>query len=313
MSRWGIVCTAKAGAREVLNFCAHHLDAGASEIHLFLDDPDPEIEALLAGAPEIRVTQCDAAYWKMRRPREAHQRPKAHQSRQFANANWAYRHAQVDWIAHIDIDEFIHNAKALGKTLDALDEDTHTARLRPAEALAGSGQPKHFKTAAQDWRVRRSDTAAIWPDWAAHLNGGFLSHLAGKLFVRTGLPGIKIKIHVVFQDNEPIAAEAPLPGTWLLHFHAADWESWQARHAYRMAHGSYRPGLAPPLRKGLRLHDLMDSLAAEGALRPFFDEVCTASPGLLKRLEARGRLLSLDLDLDAARIRRFGPLPGENT
>ena len=66
MTRWGVVATVKAPAREILTFCAYHLRAGAHRIYIYLDDPDAEVWDQLKAHPKIRPTRCDAAYWKGR-------------------------------------------------------------------------------------------------------------------------------------------------------------------------------------------------------------------------------------------------------
>ena len=44
-------------------------------------------------------------------------------------------------------------------------------------------------------------TADIYPTYGLHLNGGFLSHVAGKVFVRTGHDGVGLRIHNAFSGR----------------------------------------------------------------------------------------------------------------
>ena len=67
---WAVVSTMDEPAPLVAAFAAHYLSIGASEVHIFLDQPDPEAEALLAGLPRVYLTVCDAAYWKVNKPRK---------------------------------------------------------------------------------------------------------------------------------------------------------------------------------------------------------------------------------------------------
>ena len=65
-------------------------------------------------------------------------RPVKHQVRQTQNATFTYhRKAEVDWLAHIDVDEFLWPAEPLAPLLAALPADIPYARVRPIEALSG--------------------------------------------------------------------------------------------------------------------------------------------------------------------------------
>ena len=197
---WGVVATVKAPASDILDFAAHHLDLGARRVHVYLDAPCPEAEAALRAHPKCRVILCDDAYWRRRRKRAG--RPAAHQPRQSLNATHCLtRRPGVDWLAHIDVDEFLWPATPLPAQLAALPADCLSARVRPVEALAPDpddpppGGTRWFKSCARLPGRRREETAAIYPGAGAHLDGGFLSHVAGKVFVRTGVPGTSLRIH----------------------------------------------------------------------------------------------------------------------
>ena len=67
--------------------------------------PDPQAEAALRAHPKCRVILCDDDYWN-RRSRKG--RPDKHQPRQSLNATHCLnKRPQVDWLAHIDVDEFL--------------------------------------------------------------------------------------------------------------------------------------------------------------------------------------------------------------
>ena len=312
---WGVVATIKAPARDILDFAAHHLDLGAHRVHVYLDAPNPQAEAALRDHPKCRVIHCDDGYWRRRRKRAG--RPEAHQPRQSLNATHCLRRrAQVDWLAHIDVDEFLWPDTPLPEQLAALPAATRSARVRPVEALAPD--PDHpppagttwFKSCARLPLQRRDETAAIYPEHGRHLNGGFLSHVAGKVFVRTGDPEISFRIHNAFRGGEADARPPELPATRLCHLHATGWAQWRASYAYRLAHGSYRAGLKPAAPDGtaLTMHALFRRLESEGgeaALRRFWEAVCVATPDLRARLAAHGHLHAIALDLDARRARHF--------
>ena len=312
---WGLVATIKAPTQDILNFVAHHLDLGAHRVHVYLDAANPQAEAALRAHPKCRVILCDDDYWHRRRRKG---RPDRHQPRQSLNATHCLnKRPQVDWLAHIDVDEFLWPASPLPAQLAALPEDTLSARIRPIEALAPdpvdppAAGTHWFKSCALLQMPRREQTNAIYPTYGPHLNGGFLSHVAGKVFVRTGLPDISLRIHNAFRNKVMDDAPVELPDTHLCHLHAPSWEDWQAAYRFRLEQGSYRDSLKPapqPGGGGLNMHALFRMIEAEGgetALRRFYDEVCVASPALRARLAAHGALHSIPLALDEKRQKHF--------
>jgi hypothetical protein len=309
---WGVVATIKAPARDTLDFAAHHLDLGAHRVHVYLDAPDARAEAALRAHPKCRVIVCDDAYWRHRRKGR---RPEAHQPRQSINATHCLnRHPDVDWLAHIDVDEFLWPDMPLPAQLASLPLDCLSARVRPIEALAPDPDDpppegvRWFRSCARHKGPRAEETAAIYPTFGPHLNGGFLSHVAGKVFVRTGQPGTSLRIHNAFRGKVMDANPPELIATRLCHLHAPDWEDWRARLRYRHAAGAYRRDIKPAGEGALAIHDLLAQIEAEGGetgLRAFFTEVCTATPSLRARLKAHGHLHAITLDLDAKRARHF--------
>ncbi|MBN9889742.1 glycosyltransferase family 2 protein [Salipiger abyssi] len=307
MIRWGTVTTTNAALPEILDFAAWHLELGAHRIYLYLDADMPEAQAVLSAHPRLRVFRTDAAWWEKRNGR-----PKKHQVRQGANARHANnRKPEVDWLAHIDTDEFLLPARPLAEQLAALPETCLCARVRPVEALATApGEEVAFKAFHLDQSTRQRAAEACFAEWGRHLSGGFLSHVAGKLFFRPGTKGLQIRIHNVQLDGVSNPGEEPLPETELGHFHAADWGHFLRLYRFRMAQGSYRAELKPQVRQSgaVNLHDLFAMIEAEGgetALRRFYEEVCTATPALIERLAAHGLLRRRRMDLPALRARHF--------
>ncbi|MBW4960572.1 glycosyltransferase family 2 protein [Sulfitobacter sp. CW3] len=295
---WGIASTILAPTRDILQFAAYHLAAGAHRIYIYLDAPNPQAFEFLDAHPKIRVITCDDKYWKQRK----RDRPDMHQVRQTANATHAYnRRAEVDWLIHMDADEFLVADRPVAEILAERPADPHATRIRPMEQL--SGNPSAFKGFIPSGPDRARITADLYPTYGAHVKGGFLSHLAGKVFVRTGLPKINIRIHNVFQDGEMLDCHDPQDGIDLAHVHAKTWEDWIAAYRYRVTKGSYRSELGPnkPYEKGgLSMHDLFTQIeqdAGEAGLCAFFDEVCADSPALRKRLADHGLLHEAKLDL----------------
>jgi hypothetical protein len=108
-----------------------------------------------------------------------------------------------------------------------------------------SGTPSAFKAFVPNGPDRARIIAQLYPTYAAYLKGGFLSHMSGKVFVRTGLPKIQLRIHNVFQAGKMLDGQDRQPGIDLAHAHAKSWEDWIAAYRYRVNKGSYRPELGP--------------------------------------------------------------------
>ncbi|WP_299725190.1 glycosyltransferase family 2 protein [uncultured Tateyamaria sp.] len=306
MTTWGLAATILAPPRDTLRFAAYHLDLGAHRLYIYLDADTPDAYNTLKSHPKIRVQTCDEGHWK----RLCGKRPDKHQVRQTANATHAYnRRAEVDWLIHMDADEFLVPDGAVTDALATVPADVTSARVRPMELLGGSADA--FKAFIPADGQRRAVVEQIYPTYGTHLKGGFLSHVAGKLFVRSGLDDISVRIHNAFQGDDILPDAAVLADIALAHCHAKSWEDWQAAYAYRLDKGSYRSELKPatkPEQGGLSLHDLFRSIEAEAGtagLRAFYDEVVGDSADLRARLEAHGLLRIAALDLDGAVARHF--------
>ncbi|MFP4404831.1 glycosyltransferase family 2 protein [Rhodosalinus sp.] len=307
---WGVIATIKAPDDEILAFAAHHLDLGAHRLYLYLDDEAPQAQAHLEAHPKVRVVRTDDAWWAKRRGR-----PEKHQTRQFVNARHALNRKQgCDWLAHIDVDEFLWPEGDIGALLAALPADCLTARVRPIEALAdpGGGFPTFFKGTHVARAARQAAAERVHGGWAAHLPGGFLSHVQGKLFVRHG-HGLKLRIHNAMQGEVENPGLRELDAVRLCHLHAPSWERFRAHYRYRLARGSYRDELRPQAGPdGLNLHTLFRRIEAErgeAGLREMFREVAEAQPALLARLEAEGLLHRCDLRLAEKVARHFPERP----
>lgn len=306
MSIWGLSATIRAPAPDILRFAAYHLEQGAHRLYLYLDAANPVAYAHLKAHPKVRVQICDQAHWK----KLSKKRPNRHQVRQSYNATHAYnRRAEVDWLIHMDVDEFLVSERSVAKCLGALGPCQMSARVRPMEKLGDSENA--FKAFIPADATRRATVEQIYPTFGRYIRGGFLSHLAGKLFVRTGLPNIKLQIHNAFQNDATLQEAVELGSMDLAHCHAPSWDAWRAAFDDRFKHGSYRaelPAAAPAQQGGMSLHDLLSLLhtvAGDAGLRQFYDEVVRDSPTMRARLDAHGLLRIVDLDLATIARKHF--------
>jgi hypothetical protein len=306
---WGVVCTTNAPVQDVARFVAHHLEIGASRVYIYLDTPDPAVSQLLETHPKVTLTVCDARYWK----KAGKNRPETHQIRQTYNATQALKHAKdhVDWLGHIDTDEFILSPKKLSTLLKSVPGDMAGARIYPAEALAvATGQiPAHFKLRTTADGVSPSAATDIYPTFGSYLRGGFLSHLAGKVFARTGLGEVRLAIHRLRVKGEDVLNTHDLDDVFVGHLHAPDWDSFLSKLDFRQSKGSYRVKSEDALKNVGHLLNYLRDEEGEDGLRAFFDEMCADSEDLRNRLKAHGLLLKPRFDPDAAVKKVFGTVP----
>ncbi len=307
--RWGTVSTVKAPLRQIARFIAYHLDAGAARMDIFLDVPDADIARRLAH-PKVRFHQCDDAFWADK-PDKARE---SHQLRQASNASQAYSGSDLDWLAHIDVDEYILTDQPLAGHLSSLPADVAFARLQPVELMASDDTlddpwtgPAHFKRTRKAAKRRKTDLIEIYPTFGAYVPEGFISYTGGKNIVRTGFNRIRLGIHAMMQAGFKVSNGKVLDQVHIGHAHAPDWETFQRHFEFRMSHGSYRK----KTNGNMILNDVLNVLIAEeGAdgLRRFYDEMCRATPTRLELLRRHDMLVTAALDLDRKVAQIYGPL-----
>lgn len=304
--RWGIVSMVKAPLPRIAEFAAYHLELGADRITLYLDDPEPESLAFLSAHPKLTVIPCDTAFWgTQKKPRM-----KAHQMRQTWLATQAYQATDVDWLAHIDVDEFLLPPAPVADMLAQVPQQAAILRMAPAELLAGSQGDEAFKLLPKYGGQKKAVLETLYPTFGPHLPGGFVSHREGKNFLRTGLMGIRLGIHAAMQDSRVITNRTRQEGFFLGHAHAPDWPFFRDHMQFRMTRGSYRKSDEQKFRL-LDILTLLQEEEGEDGLRGFFSEVCEGTPRLTAELERHNMLLRRPLHLTQAVARQFGPLPGQ--
>jgi hypothetical protein len=181
---WGVALLAREPAALVLMNLAWHLAAGAQEIHLFLDDPDDPVHDAAAALPRVFVTRCDAAFWAS----TGRGRSGRNNVRQSVAVSGAYRRAGVDWLLHLDADEFLFQRRPLGAELASLSSRTDALvipvrerdYLRPDPQTLFEGVYRVPQTGAGRAHPLLQPNSAFCP-------GGLSGHVLGKSLTRTGL------------------------------------------------------------------------------------------------------------------------------
>ncbi|CUH68403.1 hypothetical protein TG4357_03546 [Thalassovita gelatinovora] len=301
--KWGTVSLIKAPLDKILRFAAHHLALGAHRVHIYLDDPDPITVEALSLHPQIDVTACDADYWAAQK----RGRMDTHRMRQVWVATQAYNMTDCHWLAHIDVDEFLLPSLTMVQHLAQVSPDKIALHLPPAEQLATGAGSEAFKLAPRSVGAPATVLETIYPTFGMHLRGGFISHIEGKLFVRTGVEGLRFGIHAIHWQGAPATNIQAQPRLYLGHAHAPTWDEFMADMEFRMAHGSYRKTDED---EKFRFSDVVDFLIeaeGEAGLQAFYKEVCTLTPQLAKKLTENNMLLEYPLHLDDKLAQVFGP------
>ncbi|MBY0351221.1 glycosyltransferase family 2 protein [Tabrizicola sp.] len=291
MASWAIVSTMKAPEEKVLAFVAHHLSLGADHLWLFFDDPAQPIPQPLQDHPRVTVTLCDEAHWI----RVLQRRPPQHQNRQTHNARFAYREQVAsDWIAHIDVDEFILPVRPVSAILDDTPTDTIAMKMEPFEAMHDPLLPDDIYTSREFRGALRHEH---WPRRRAALGvyrkvirDGMLSHTVGKVIYRTGVANLLPRLHAVMVDKVFVPTPTWQPEMKLLHFHSQDRAAWEAALPFRMTRGAYQ--FRPELQAFL-------AEATPEAIDKFYRRTQMMSVDLRDELVQVGRVIIADLGLRA--------------
>lgn len=200
---WGVVGTMDEPPELVAAYAAHHLWSGASAVHIYLDRDNPRTRALLAPLKQVHVVVADEAYWRATLDIKV---PKTHQRRQTLNATLAYQNTDVDFLVHLDADEFIHQVEPLGAELARLQ------RMRPGHYLnipnlervwlEGEADSNMF---SQNFRAStkrlEGDFSAMTLDGDGLTRFGLTGHSEGKACSPTGYDYV-LGIHRPHHDTE---------------------------------------------------------------------------------------------------------------
>lgn len=212
------VSTVKDTLANVRAYVERNLAGGADHLLLFLDAPDPEVEAFLADQPHVTHVVTDAAYWTPDRPESLN-------ARQVTNANLAMAllagFEWAEWVFHIDADESLQiDPERMAQEVPA---GRNVVRIAPLEAVSQmrwDGEVSHFKPMLPRERIDELVAAGVIeapdadePDNATWFRG----HVQGKIGVRPDLD-TRMQLHrAVRQGDETVQQAFGRP--WLTHRH----------------------------------------------------------------------------------------------
>jgi Glycosyl transferase family 2 len=216
---WGVVMTVNEPSALVISNAAWHISTGAQEVHLYFDRPNDPVLQTVAAIQQVRVVECNEEYWS----RANVKRPHSQTRRQFINANDALKHCSVDWLAHIDADEFLLQNSPIQRELKSIQEIGAALHFDVRERVYfhNSSACSIFDGA---FRSRSQMPAAldrsIFGELNRYLQRGLLSHCAGKTAVPTNQDFL-LGVHSAYKgrrSGESRAASFKSKSTVLLHF-----------------------------------------------------------------------------------------------
>lgn len=292
---WGIVLLAREPAALVLTHLAWHLAAGAAEVHLFLDDPDDPVAGPAAALPQVRVTRCDAAFWAAH---PSGRRPDLIVARQTFCATRAYRAAGVEWLVHLDADEFLDGAP-LDQVLARHRNNAGAVVIPVRERVYVRPDPEAlFEGLFRIPQRPRGPPHPLLAPLADFAPAGVLGHALGKSATRTGL---EVALHPHFPrphgEGAPEVPRVPAEGVVLLHFDGLTPRNWLDKQRRRIAVvAKIRQGYLGPHRRA--------QIAALAA--------CAGDPAAERALHDRLRVLADPAPFLAAGLveaRAFDPAP----
>lgn len=262
---WAVVATVDEPSALIISFAAHYLALGATEVHLFLDRPNPAAEAALAGLPRLHVTVCDAGFWA-----RVGWRPVLHVGRQSHNANAVYAATQADFLLHCDCDEFVRGGAALAAELVVLPVEAAYLRLQMAERvqMADAAEQGIFDGPFR-LPVEMFDLVGegIYGADARFLKDGLTGHRIGKAAVRTGL-GVTMGLHKP-DGKLPYADSAPgrllhFDGLTRLHYSLKLWRrAVEPVTSGKPRHGRPRLAQIAAMREGQALAERLKTLTPQ--------------------------------------------------
>lgn len=230
---------AREPAALVLTHLAWHRAAGATALHLYLDDPADPVAEAAARIPGVRVTRCDPGFWASLPPGR---RPGLITVRQGLCATHAYGQGGVDWLLHLDADEFLLPTAPLEPAL-AANADLDGALVvpvrervltRPDPASLFEGLFRRPLRGAE----RNHPLLAPIRDMAP---AGMIGHTLGKSLSRTGR-GLSLRPHFPRGAGGEEVPTRPLAAAVLLHFDGLTPLHWLAKMLARLpAEGGAAP------------------------------------------------------------------------
>ncbi|SLN58605.1 hypothetical protein TRL7639_03243 [Falsiruegeria litorea R37] len=286
VNSWSVFSQVRETRPVLERFVNHHLELGASYVHLFFDDPDDPSFAHFALQPGVIAERCGPQYWDGLNRR----RPPYVERRQILNGRRAYEQCLTDWQAHVDADELIvSNAVPLGDALSRVPNGYQTAHMRTIEPMQSDVHPTvPFRLPIVHLKFRTRQH--IYGPDLAHFKSGVFGHYQGKSFLRSGLPGWGHGIHFPRPTEDVTNVILRMTDVRVAHMHCENRELWADRTLGKIRHPQYNMRTGgftyplPSLQTDTPAEQIPDTILRDELLS-FFDRMNVLSPDLQRRLE----------------------------
>lgn len=301
--RWGVVSTVCEPAPLVMAFVAHYLELGASRIDLFLDAPDPALAALLAPLERVHVTQQTARDWRQ----AGHALPPSPPQRQRINARRVYEAGRVDWLLHVDADEFLTDAALVLRDVAAMPDEVDYVGLWPLERVRDRDRPESTLFEGAFRRLvtaeRQAAVAPVYGDALRFLDWGLSSNGRIKAFVRSGR-ALDIDLHEPARRDGGAAVGWLIEAPVLLHFDGMTEANYTGKLVRKIAQNAGWRAFPAPGRRA----QLAEVAAARGdptRISALYRSVKTVDPEQAAALEVQGLLMRVPFDPRTAVAKTF--------
>jgi len=307
--KWGVVATVREPADLVLAFVAHHLELGADEIVLYLDDPEDEVFPILRRTGKVRAVRCDWRYWD--RLTDGKGRPGNQNQRQAKNATQAYKTTKCDYLIHLDADEFLYLARPIEEEVARLEGDECWLRVPAMERCwqAGNRDESIFGGVFRS-QIRNAPKVVrnIYGDEVVpFLSHGLAGAAHGKPLVRVG-EQVSLQVHAAKLPgkNAGWAPHRRATGLTVLHFDGLTPLHWVAK---TLRYAEQDDAAIDDLLHDARARQVRaarDLMGSMPELLRFFRQITGLSPEQASALTAHGKLAALEFD-PAAAVKRVFP------
>lgn len=294
---WGVVATVKEQRNLLIAFVAYYKSIGADRIYVYLDEDDVQTRDQIGAVPECHVVVADREYflseWNC-------DRPKSHRRRQRFNATHAYRTADVDWLLHVDADEFLM-CSDFGMRLAQCPEDVDTIRVLNGERVFAAGEAR--STVFDGWMLqpgglKRWQRKSIFnEDVRRFTHNGFCGHRLGKSATRTGRE-FRLGIHAPLRRH--VYNQVTSSDLALCHFDGLTALHWMLKLLrYKDAGLNTERNRSSQFRYE-QIKYLLEAKNDGRAVERLHDTIRVYDPSTLENLSKRGVAAPIDLDVSGA-------------
>ncbi|MDG1431095.1 MAG: glycosyltransferase family 2 protein [Paracoccaceae bacterium] len=295
---WGVVMTVREPAQLVIANVHYHLGQGASEVHVFLDDPSDPVGGHLQGVDGCSVYRCNDDHWTIV---NKGRRPEHQARRQALNANHVYQKGALDWLVHLDADEFLYQKRPLVEELIYAPRTPGYLAFPVRErAYFGSAQENLFDGPFRvPFKGRNAMLVPLFGELGPFLTLGVAGHAAGKSCVPMGFD-LRMGAHGPRTKKGKKMAPLHSTSTVLLHFDGLTPLHWILK-MLRYAVGNPQRLVGP--HRIAQLTFIEEACSGLGEIREFHDMLKSVDDEQNRRLLALGLLEALPFDVgDAARV-----------